>query len=347
MYRCRISVMGALFIAVPMAASALAQDTPDVQKELESAIHTIKETSKLPPDDGLKRELQKAVRKLIEHQEKALTLIVALLDENEPQMRLNAAITLARCAGKADPPSEELIAALKRVSGDSHPAVVYWGLTGLMNKGIPDKEKVAVVSKCLVLTQPRPLRLVAAKLAAENKVKEAAPVMVAHLKRILPSYRAQVKAKLTVSSRRGRDRDGRLRDDTGILDRDRYGEEARPRPDSRDTTRGTRMPQTGKKTQFEVDVRVMTPEEIERDPRDAEEWIKMIQGLPAVEEVHQVGLALEGLIAKTLFDSPFGFKKSPPWALDKCVEKAIAAFEEKLPEKPEKPKPVEAKPKPE
>ena len=98
-------------------------------------------------------------------------------------------------------------------------------------------------------------------------------------------------------------------------------------------------PGTRRGGEMEVEEAVIDPDEL--DIYQIEQLIPEIQALPAVEELHQVGLLLEELVAKSSYDSPYDFKKTPPWHLDQCAEKAIAAFEESLPKAPEKPKPTE------
>jgi len=90
---------------------------------------------------------------------------------------------------------------------------------------------------------------------------------------------------------------------------------------------------------MEVEEAVIDPDKL--DIFQIEQLILEIQALPAVEELHQVGLLLEALVAKSTHDSQYGFRKTPPWHLDQCAEKAIAAFEEILPKAPEKPTPTE------
>ncbi len=49
-----------------------------------------------------------------------------------------------------------------------------------------------------------------------------------------------------------------------------------------------------------------------------------VEALPAVAEVHQMGMVLEDIVASTSPDAPqFDFKTTPPWDLDKCVDKAV------------------------
>jgi len=49
-----------------------------------------------------------------------------------------------------------------------------------------------------------------------------------------------------------------------------------------------------------------------------------VEVLPLVAEVHEMGMVLEDIVASTSPDAPqFDFKTTPPWDLDKCVDKAV------------------------
>jgi hypothetical protein len=46
--------------------------------------------------------------------------------------------------------------------------------------------------------------------------------------------------------------------------------------------------------------------------------------VPIVAEVHQMGLVLEDIVTSVSPDAPlFDFKTTPPWDLNKCVDKAV------------------------
>ena len=49
-----------------------------------------------------------------------------------------------------------------------------------------------------------------------------------------------------------------------------------------------------------------------------------VEALPMIAEVHEMGMALEDIIESASPDTPlFDFKSTPPWDLDKCVDKAV------------------------
>jgi hypothetical protein len=49
-----------------------------------------------------------------------------------------------------------------------------------------------------------------------------------------------------------------------------------------------------------------------------------VEALPLVAEVHEMGMVLEDIVSSTSPDAPqFDFKTTPPWDLDKCVDKAV------------------------
>ena len=49
-----------------------------------------------------------------------------------------------------------------------------------------------------------------------------------------------------------------------------------------------------------------------------------VEALPMVAEVHQMGMVLEDIVENASPDAPlFDFKSTPPWDLDKCVDKAV------------------------
>ena len=58
--------------------------------------------------------------------------------------------------------------------------------------------------------------------------------------------------------------------------------------------------------------------------QEAEGLVMDVQGLPTVVEMHQIGLALEDLVKEKPMESKFHFDEAPPWALDRCVEEAVA-----------------------
>ena len=73
--------------------------------------------------------------------------------------------------------------------------------------------------------------------------------------------------------------------------------------------------------------------------------------MPIVAEVHQMGLVLEDIVSSTSPETPlFDFKTTPPWDLDKCVDKAVIYMNSHraeygaAPEAPKPPAPTPAVP---
>jgi hypothetical protein len=49
-----------------------------------------------------------------------------------------------------------------------------------------------------------------------------------------------------------------------------------------------------------------------------------VEALPMVAEVHLMGMVLEDIVSNVSPDAAlFDFKSTPPWDLDKCVDKAV------------------------
>jgi hypothetical protein len=61
------------------------------------------------------------------------------------------------------------------------------------------------------------------------------------------------------------------------------------------------------------------------DPQEQEQLIAQLENLPTVQEIHHVGLALDGLMKLSVPEAhkTFEFDTTPPWALDSCVDNAV------------------------
>jgi len=69
------------------------------------------------------------------------------------------------------------------------------------------------------------------------------------------------------------------------------------------------------------------PEKLTYD--EIEALLPSLQALPVYEELHLVGIWCETLVIASPTDPGFGFRSAPPWALDKCVEAAVAWLQER------------------
>jgi len=362
-----------LAAAVISLATAAAQEAPDAG-ELEKAVQTLKETKNLDAVDmRFASRLSQARRLLVQHQLLSLRLIAPLLDENEVVIRLNAAIVLAECA-EAGETSDTLIGLLKRCLRDTEPAIAYWGMVGLIAPGMSEESKFEAVKAVVEMKQPRILRMATAELVAEKKIVAAFPVLLDHISKMLPYYKEQRTAKLTrvvgESGGRGRGRDDpEGREGRGFEDRGRreFGPEGVPRGDDRFREPGRREPgrrgprgrdlppdaRERKKPKRKVKKVIIDPEkQYYRDKEALADYIteEFLPDVPSAQELLTVGLALETLVRKNLYESPFGFATTPPWKLDECVHTAVAWYDKNkdqfkikapaAPEEPDKKKPT-------
>ena len=323
---CSLSVLAAgLFIS----SIAWSQEAP--RDPIEEAIQTIKTAGTTgATSTTLPLNLDSARRLLVERRQDSMTRVLELLDNNDPQIRVNAAAVLGEIARAGDT-SKTVIDALRRCVDDSTLAIAYWGLQGLMSDTAPSTETNYALSQCLRADRPRPLRLVAATLAGQKNAKGAIPLIVVNLQAILKEYKAQVDFKL------GRDTT-----------------EARPAaPRERPVAPGELRTPTVEPTARMQALRPMLDPDRMTLP-DLEALIPQVESLAAVTETHQMGVILEDLV-KNFFpqdqDKLFGFDSTPPWALDQCVEKAVAwlnknrgAFEAAAPAAPAPTAPAPAAP---
>lgn len=364
-------VLGGLCLALlPAFGVGWAQEAAPSREALDNAIQTLKDAAN--PDVSVKGDFKfkytRAQNLLIRNPGSSLNLLAKLLDENETQTRLNGAITLARiaAAGHQDP---KLVSALERCMGDSNRGIVYWGLMGLAADAASPKDRLAAIARCLDLAHPQILRMTAAAIAGKKDVKEALPWLVEHLKTILPLYEEQVDNLLTIkefvteeAATAGGTRPTTAPPSAAMRSYPRPsrptgagymgGPAARPptpmRP-SRPTGRGR---VSGAPGRAEIGGSGRTVERIVRRINPDEEWdtseilaekIREFEALPAVMELHQLGLVVEKLARKDLRDRPFtqeaSFERNPPWKLKPCVEAAVAWMNKNRDKFPEGPKP--------
>jgi len=315
---------------------------------------------------------------LVEQRQVARPLIVQLLGDADPQVRMNAAIVLAEMANVGDT-SPATLQALQTAAKDKEFAVAYWGFEGLMSNGVPAADQTMVISEMMKLERPRALRLAALTTIGEKKPMAAAPIIVSHLQEILNEYTAQVET--VVTSAETIQRPGLapgvpspLYAPPSGFPRPTY---APPSPSSPATglpPGASRMPPNfrgpgsfaGAQGQGGAQAAFMaargfgrgqptpaaapvtpTPAGAPVAPTLAETYravaqvrradlpnltldrlqalVHTVEDMTLVTEVHQMGLVLEDIVTN---NSPpgtelFDFRTTPPWDLDKCVDKAV------------------------
>jgi len=78
--------------------------------------------------------------------------------------------------------------------------------------------------------------------------------------------------------------------------------------------------------------------------QEVEMLILDLQELPSVYELHEIGYIVETLAKTNPRERPFGdeasFERTPPWALDRCVEAAVAWLDKNRAEFPNAPAPA-------
>ena len=337
MSRCRFWCIGvglfALFVSVP----ARSQGTMSAE-ELGEAIQVLKDTAdrEKSAENAFRYRLARARKQLVDNRQIALKLVVALLDENETQIRLNAAISLAEFADGGEN-SQELIEALKRCLRETNAGITYWGLQGLTSPSMPAEEKLAAIVQCMSEKSPQDLRIAAAYAAQNGEVKQAVPWLIGYMKLLLPDYRSQVQAALVV----GAEAEPSEKPGEGELTPALAPDPGRPAPFPRraalppaEREPARRLPRAAAETGQpgdKIDPDKLTSEEA------AQNLIQRCQRIPVIQNVHKVGLITEDLVRTTPLDSPFGFSETPPWALDRCVEKAVAWLEKHRAEFPPAP----------
>ena len=318
---CCCRTWGLLILAVILLAPAAvrAQDVKSVET-IADAVQQLKDTADpkaVAADRMFKQNLKKARDILVEKREKALPAVVALLNESNVQIRVNAAIVLAACAETDGTPPEALVRAWKTCLADQNSGVVYWGLIGTLDSKVSAAEKKDALGDCLKSSRPRILRIAAARAAAKRSFEEAAPQLVKYLQDLLPAYRMQLKTVL--------ERD-KIRIEGDRRETEMEPDMMREQPVKRGRRGGRRAakPKAGPSDlKLAAEKEIIDPDKL-RDYDKIRDLISEVQALPACEELHLAGYVLEGLVSKDPTESKFDFKKTPPWALEKCVEKAVA-----------------------
>jgi len=333
-----------LAAALVFAPLAFAQSNGVTDAEIDAAIQTLKETA--DPDvsvqSGFGFKLKQAKITLARYPEQSLDKLAALLDENVVQIRLNAAISLAGIAasGHEDP---KLIENLRRCLGDSSIAIVYWGLTAMTDRNMPDEARREAVARCLDKRKPQIVRLTAITLAQEQEIKTALPWLVEYMKELLPDYDAKVKDRLAIKevvTEGAAERGPRVLPGAGGVRRGLVpgGPPGMP---GMPGMPGIRPPEPGMDparaveaapTRKEVIVGYIDPEKAWKDGAILADHIRDFETIPVVRELHTTGLAVESLAKRDMRDMPFtkelSFEYNPPWKFKPCVEAAVAWLDE-------------------
>jgi len=130
--------------------------------------------------------------------ESVVKAVATLLEENDVQVRINAAVVLARIAARTTAPS--LPTALQQCYRDSSLGVRYWGLRGLLAEKqagvVPTGE---VLANALQPNQSRVLHLLGAEVAAERRIQEAVVPLMALLQDYAKAYEEARTKLLTVT----------------------------------------------------------------------------------------------------------------------------------------------------
>ena len=373
MYRARWLCMGIFLAWLLVPLTAWSQAGPS-EKDLADAIQKLKDVAdaKLSVHTSFRFQLQQAQRMLADNYPQSFPLVVALLDEGDAQIRLNATVVLAGSAQRVKPPTPELIEGLKRCVQDSNSSVAYWGVQGLTVDTMPTADKLDAIGAGLDMNRPRQLRLATARVVEDNRIREAIPNIVEHLQRILPPYTAQVEAMLTYeetvgesgeATRTGRSATRFSTRSSTYSGRDiPSGRRDVPRapvmPGRTGRTGRAPVPMPGRRTvsptrstlrrgeedlEAQVIQRRIDPEKL--SIQEVEELMFQLREMPAVIELHQIGLILEQLARKSPLDMPFGegasFETTPLWDLARCVEAAVVWLDKNRAEFPQGPAPAQ------
>lgn len=356
--RALLTVVPALLLSPALlfaqaAAPAAAEPAKD---PVDAAIQTLWTASKAEGyiSASLTADLDKARKLLVEQREKSFPRIVALLDNNEPEIRLHGAIVLAAIAQDRGN-SAELLKALQRCLNDSNAAVAYWGAQGIMvGPALPEAEKVSALSQCLKPARPRPLRVSAALAAGDAKLTAAIPVLIRYLDSIKEDCSKQIKITLTPQSGgtdAGKGAAGMPGEGApgfaAVGKAGAYGPGggyavtgARPTGAAGGVSHGAPVapgagPVPGAAVVAPGAATGSQPEgaAIRREPpppidpakltqQEQEVVIRQLEALPTVQELHHIGMVLDALAKGSAHKTTFGFDSTPPWALADCVNKA-------------------------
>jgi hypothetical protein len=198
------------------------------------------------------------------------------------------------------------------------------------------------------MERPRALRLAALSTIGERKPKSAAPIIVSHLQEVLKEYAAQVETVVTTAETIPSATPAPGTRPAGRAPGPAY---APPRPLPTGPPESPMSPTLRRRMQAPSEVPPLAPgtppphetyqpetsaAQIERVRRadlpnfTLDQLQTLAQAMeddahfPIVAEVHQMGLVLEDIVTSVSPDAPlFDFKTTPPWDLNKCVDKAV------------------------
>jgi hypothetical protein len=264
-------------------------------------------------------DLQNARQYLVDQRQVTRPMVVELLGNADILIRMNAAIVLSNMANAGDT-STATLEALRTAAKDKELAVAYWGFQGLMSDGVPAAYQRTVIREMMQMERPRALRLAALTTIGEQKPKAAAPIIVSHLQEILKEYMAQVETLVTTAETTVRRATPTPLSPVKLApiplkdkDKDHGPELSAFTP----PVRGTPASAVSVVQARRADLPNMTLDQLQA-------LAQGVEALPTVAEVHQMGLVLEDIVSSVSPDAPlFDFKTTPPWDLDKCVDKAV------------------------
>ena len=348
-----LALCAGILALATLVPAAWSQETPAPADPLAQALTVIQS-----PASQKMFDLQAARQYLVDQRQVARPMVVELLGNADTLVRMNAAIILSDMATAGDT-STATLEALKTAAKDKDLAVAYWGFQGLMNDGVSAADQRTVIREMMKMERPRASRLAALATIGEKKLKPAAPIIVSHLQKILKEYMAQVETQVTTAETLRRAAPTTL-PPTGVEQMPSTGVEQMPPrgvgPEElqrwvaerkRRATGVREMPPTGE-GQMPASPRGRRPgsaftppggvtsapavsvEQVRRAdlPNMSLDQLQAlaqgVEAMPTVAEVHQMGLVLEDIVSSVSPGAPlFDFKTTPPWDLDKCVDKAV------------------------
>jgi hypothetical protein len=324
---------GVLALAT-LAPAAGSQETPPPEDMLAKTLTIVKS-----PGSAKQLELQDARQYLVEQRQVARPMVVEMLGDADALVRMNAAIILCNMAQAGDT-SAATLQAMRKAVQDKDLAVAYWGFMGLMSPGMPAADQRAVMSD-MMKKVPRALRLAALSAIGEQKPAAAAPIIVRHLQEILKEYRAQVETIVTSNAQVNPANTPpsfvkpTISAPTPQPQTAPPPVPATPAPGMGAEKSGAKAPGTTAPANVPAPVLTWSGDQVSRAAltgmtfEELQTLAQTVESIPVVAEVHHMGLTLEDIVAGVSPDAPlFDFKTTPPWDLDKCVDRAVIYMNE-------------------
>jgi hypothetical protein len=320
-----------LTFALVFAPTLQAQEGPTTAQLVAQAVETIKSVSTpaAVEEKTFFNSLAQARDTLARDPDASLPELVNLLNnENDPSIRLNAAIVLSQIAAGSEQAPEALVEALRRCATDSSLGVVLQGIRGLMSPSVPEAVRLETLKRSLDPDRPRPLRMTAISLVNDTKFTPAIPLLISHLQALLKSYNSEVTNELTrtesiapvtpTDNYYEDDEDDDTLEQMILEAQGRQGGGASSGPSSA----GGYAARPNQPAQPTVKTVRIDPNTLGR--RDQESTINSMENQPAIVELHRTGLTLETLMSVRFpQETPFGFGATPPWELGNCVTQAV------------------------